>query len=75
MLNIRGFGDNLTIDNIRIGDLSPDEHKKIDLEKGGRNYIPLDNVVVSHVQDSSTLICRKPSENGPAMKISTWRFP
>jgi ornithine--oxo-acid transaminase len=63
MLNIHGFGDNLTINNIRIGDLSPDEHKKIDLEKGGRNYIPLDNVVVSHVQDSSTLICRKPSEN------------
>ncbi|SVB42650.1 uncharacterized protein METZ01_LOCUS195504, partial [marine metagenome] len=23
MLNIRGFGDNLTINNIRIGDLSP----------------------------------------------------
>ena len=63
MLNIRGFGDNLTINNIRIGDLSPDEHKKIDLEKGGKNYIPLDNVVVSHVKDSSTLICRKPSEN------------
>ena len=64
MLNIQGFGDNLTINNIRIGDLSPEEHKKIDLEKGGRNYKPLENVVVSHVKDSSTLICRKPSENG-----------
>ena len=27
MLNIHGFGDNLTINNIRIGDLSPDEHE------------------------------------------------
>ena len=64
MLNIHGFGDNLTINNIRIGDLSPAEHEKIDLDKGGRNYRPLENVVVSHVKDSSTLICRKPSENG-----------
>jgi len=63
MLNIHGFGDNLTINNIRIGDLSPDEHEKIDLEKGARNYDPLENVVVSHVQDSSTLICRKPAKN------------
>ena len=64
MLNIQGFGDNLTINNIRIGDLSPDEHEKIEIDKGGKNYKPLENVVVSHVQDSSTLICRKPSENG-----------
>ncbi|SVD79092.1 uncharacterized protein METZ01_LOCUS431946, partial [marine metagenome] len=64
MLNIKGFGDNLTINNIRIGDLSPDEHAKIDLAKGGNNYKPLENVVVSHVKDSSTLICRKPSKNG-----------
>ena len=64
MLNIHGFGDNLTINNIRIGDLSPAEHEKIEMDKGGRNYKPLENVVVSHVQDSSTLICRKPSENG-----------
>jgi len=63
MMNIHGYGDNLTINNIRIGDLSPLEHEKIDLEKGGRNYKPLENVVVSHVQDSSTLICRKESEN------------
>ena len=64
MLNIHGFGDNLTINNIRIGDLSPGEHEKIELEKGGNNYNPLENVVVSHVQDSSTLICRKPSKSG-----------
>ena len=64
MLNIQGFGDNLTINNIRIGDLSSAEHEKIDMEKGGRNYKPLENVVVSHVKDSSTLICRKPSDNG-----------
>ena len=63
MLNIQGFGDDLTVNNIRIGDLSPKEHEKIEIDKGGKNYKPLENVVVSHVQDSSTLICRKPSES------------
>ena len=63
-LSIHGYGDDLTVNNFRIGDLSPAEHEKIDLEKGGRNYSPLENVVVSHVKDSSTLICRKPSANG-----------
>ena len=63
-LSIHGYGDDLTVNNFRIGDLSPAEHEKIDLEKGGQNYNPLENVVVSHVKDSSTLICRKPSENG-----------
>ena len=60
-LNITGYGDDLTINGIRIGDLSPQEHENIEKEKGGQNYKPLENVVVSHVQDSSTLICRKPS--------------
>ncbi|SVD45227.1 uncharacterized protein METZ01_LOCUS398081, partial [marine metagenome] len=60
-VNIHGYGDNLTIDNVRIGDLSPADHEKIELEKGGQNYKPLEDVLVSHVQDSSTLICRKPS--------------
>ena len=69
MLNIHGYGDNLTINNIRIGDLSPKEHEKIEKDKGGRNYKPLENVVISHVQDSSTLICRKPTENGVASYI------
>ncbi len=63
-LTIQGYGDNLTINKVRLGDLSPSDHEKIEKEKGGRNYKPLENVVVSHVQDSSTLICRKPSENG-----------
>ena len=63
MLKIHGYGDNLTINNTRIGNLSPEEHKNIALKKGGNNYKPLENVIVSHVQDSSTLICRKPSQN------------
>ena len=63
MLNIHGYGDDLTINNIKIGDLSPKEHEKIEKTKGGQNYNPLENVVVSHVKDSSTLICRKPSPN------------
>ena len=62
-LKITGYGDDLTIDNIRLGDLSPSEHEKIEKEKGGQNYKPLEDVVVSHVKDSSTLICRKPSHN------------
>jgi len=63
MLKIKGYGDNLTVNGVRIGDLSPSEHEKIEREKGGKNYKPLEDVVVSHVRDSSTLICRKPSTN------------
>ncbi len=62
-LNISGYGDDLTINDIRLGDLSPSDHEKIELTKGGQNYSPLENVVVSHVKDSSTLICRKPSHD------------
>ena len=57
---INGYGDNLEINGIRIGDLSPSEHEKIEFENGAKNYKPLEDVVVSHVKDSSTLICRKP---------------
>ena len=63
MLKIDGYGDNLTVDGVRIGDLSPADHEKIEKQKGGQNYSPLENVVVSHVKDSSTLICRKPSND------------
>ncbi len=63
MTTISGYGDNLTINGTRIGDLSPKEHENIEKKKGGQNYSPLENVVVSHVKDSSTLICRKPSKD------------
>ena len=59
-LNINGYGDDLTVNGVRIGDLTPREHEKIELDKGGQNYSPLENVVVSKVKDSSTLIARKP---------------
>ena len=59
-LLINGYGDNLTINGVRIGDLTPHEHEKIEKEKGGQNYAPLENVVISKVKDSSTLIARKP---------------
>ena len=62
-LSIKGYGDDLDINGVRLGDLSPEDHEKIELAKGGQNYSPLENVVVSHVQDSSTLICRKPAKN------------
>ena len=57
---IDGFGDDLSINGTRIGDLSPNDHEKIEKEKGGQNYAPLENVVISKVKDSSTLIARKP---------------
>ncbi len=66
---ITGYGDDLTVNGIRIGDLSPADHEAIEKEKGGRNYSPLEDVVVSHVQDSSTLICRKPDPNEVASFI------
>ena len=62
-LKISGYGDNLMVNDVRIGDLSPLDHENIEKDKGGQNYKPLENVVVSHVKDSSTLICRKPSKN------------
>ena len=57
---IDGFGDNLSVDGVKIGDLTPHDHEKIEKEKGGQNYSPLENVVISKVKDSSTLIARKP---------------
>ena len=59
-VNITGYGDDLSVNGIRIGDLSPAAHESIEKEKGGHNYAPLENAVVSHVKDSSTLIVRKP---------------
>lgn len=59
-VSINGFGDDLCINDVRIGDLTPHDHEKIEKEKGGQNYAPLENVVISKVKDSSTLIARKP---------------
>jgi len=63
-IEISGYGDDLTVNGVRIGDLGPTEHEAIELDKGGQNYAPLENVVVSSVLDSSTLICRKPDPAG-----------
>ena len=62
-LQISGYGDDLQINDCRIGDLTPKEHQDIELKFGGQNYSPLEDVIVSHVKDSSTLICRKPSKD------------
>ena len=70
-VKIKGYGDDLTIDDIRIGDLSPYQHKIIEQDKGGQNYSPLDNVVVSRVKNSSVLIARKPSPNDIESYIET----
>ena len=59
-LLIKGYGDDLSINGTRIGDLTPHEHEKIEKQKGGQNYAPLEDVVISKVKDSSTLIARKP---------------
>ena len=61
IININGYGDNLEINGLQIGSLSPKQHEEIEKKHGGNNYSPLEDVVVSHVKDSSTLICRKPS--------------
>ena len=39
-LKISGFGDNLTVNGIRIGDLTPKQHEQIELEKGGKIIHP-----------------------------------
>lgn len=59
-LLIKGYGDDLSINGTRIGDLTPHEHEQIEKQKGGQNYAPLEDVVISKVKDSSTLIARKP---------------
>ena len=59
-LIIDGYGDDLTVNGVRIGDLTPLDHENIEKEKGGQNYSPLEDVVISKVKDSSTLIARKP---------------
>ena len=56
VVQIDGYGDNLTVNGVRIGDLTPDEHESIEKNKGGQNYSPLENIVVSKVKDSSTLL-------------------
>jgi ornithine--oxo-acid transaminase len=59
-VHISGYGDDLTVNGTRIGDLTPAQHQKIEMQRGGQNYSPLEDVVVSKVKDSSTLIARKP---------------
>ena len=68
---ISGYGDDLTVDGIRIGDLTPSQHEIIEKSKGGQNYSPLENVVVSKVKNSSTLIARKPDPNDIKRYIET----
>ncbi len=68
---ISGYGDNLTVDGTRIGDLTPRQHEIIEKTKGGQNYSPLKNVVVSKVKNSSTLIARKPDPKDIKKYIET----
>ena len=50
-LLIKGYGDDLSINGTRIGDLTPREHEEIEKQKGGQNYAPLEDVVISKVKD------------------------
>ena len=70
-VSIDGFGDELTVNGVRIGDLTPHDHENIEKQKGGQNYSPLDDVVVSKVKDSSTLIARKPNPDDISKYIET----
>ena len=68
---ISGYGDDLTVDDTRIGDLTPSQHEIIEKTKGGQNYSPLEDVVVSEVKNSSTLIARKPDPKDIKKYIET----
>ena len=70
-VQIDGYGDNLTVNGIRIGDLTPQQHESIEAEKGGQNYSPLEDIVVSRVKDSSTLLARKPDPTDITKYIET----
>jgi len=70
-VQIDGYGDNLTVNGIRIGDLTPQQHELIEAEKGGQNYSPLEDIVVSRVKDSSTLLARKPDPTDITKYIET----
>ena len=70
-VTISGYGDDLSVNGIRIGDLTPSEHESIENEKGGQNYAPLENIVVSEVKDSSTLMARKPHPDDVKKYIET----
>ena len=47
-LNIHGYGDDLTINNINIGKLSTSDHETKEKKHGGNNYSPVENVVISN---------------------------
>ena len=70
-VSITGYGDDLTVNGVRIGDLTPAEHQSIEKDMGGQNYSPLENVVVSKVKDSSTLIARRPHPDDIKRYIET----
>ena len=70
-VSITGYGDDLTVNGVRIGDLTPAEHQSIEQDMGGQNYSPLENVVVSKVKDSSTLVARRPHPNDIKRYIET----
>ena len=70
-VSITGFGDDLTVNGVRIGDLTPAEHESIEKDMGGQNYSPLENVVVSKVKDSSTLVARRPHPDDVKRYIET----
>ena len=70
-VSITGYGDDLTVNGVRIGDLTPVEHASIEKDMGGQNYSPLENVVVSKVKDSSTLVARRPHPDDIKRYIET----
>ena len=70
-VSISGYGDDLTVNGVRIGDLTPAEHESIEKDMGGQNYSPLENVVVSKVKDSSTLVARRPHPDDIKRYIET----
>ncbi len=56
---ITGYGDDLTVNGVRIGDLTPAEHESIEKDMGGQNYSPLEDVVVSQSERFFDTCCAK----------------
>lgn len=57
-LKIDGYGSDLSINGVCIGDLSTAQHQAIEDQLGTPNYHSLEGVIVSHAESASTLMCQ-----------------
>ena len=48
-INIDGYGDDLSINGVRIGDLSPSDHEKLSMKKEAKIIKPLLKMSLFHM--------------------------